>query len=60
VAIAHQTVPNSNGKFQRENGIRFPILHDEGEICRDDQVCMTLRWSKPDSNSRSHPDGGLG
>jgi hypothetical protein len=41
VAIAHQTAPNSNGKFQRENGIRFPILHDEGDVA----VAYGIRWS---------------
>jgi peroxiredoxin len=41
VAIAHQTVPNSNGKFLRENGICFPILHDEGDVA----VAYGIRWS---------------
>ena len=25
----------------------------EPDICRDQQVCMTLRWRKPDSNHQS-------
>jgi peroxiredoxin len=41
VAIAHQTAPNRNGKFQRGNGIRFPILHDEGDVA----VAYGIRWS---------------
>jgi peroxiredoxin len=41
VAIAHQTAPNSNGKLQRENGIHFPILHDEGHVA----VAYGVRWS---------------
>ena len=28
VAIAHQTVPNSNRKFEQENNLGFPILDD--------------------------------
>jgi peroxiredoxin len=41
VAIAHQTTPNSNDKFQRENRIGFPILHDEGDVA----VAYGIRWS---------------
>jgi peroxiredoxin len=44
VAVAHQTAPNSNGKFQRENGIRFPILDDKGDVA----VAYGIRWSSQD------------
>jgi peroxiredoxin len=30
-----------HGKFQRENGIHFPILHDEGHVA----VAYGVRWS---------------
>src|SRR5215471_17429439 len=42
VAIAHQTVPDSNGKFQREHGLEFPILDDrQGDVA----VAYRIRWS---------------
>ena len=42
VAIAHQTVPDSNGKFQREHGLEFPILDDrQGNVA----VAYRIRWS---------------
>jgi peroxiredoxin len=42
VAIAHQTVPGSNGKFQREHGLEFPILDDrQGDVA----VAYRIRWS---------------
>jgi peroxiredoxin len=41
VAVAHQTVANNNGKFQRENRIRFPILDDQGDVA----VTYGIRWS---------------
>ena len=42
VAIAHQTVPDSNGKFQREHGLGFPILDDgQGDVA----VAYRIRWS---------------
>src|SRR6516165_9061644 len=42
VAIAHQTVPGSNGKFQPEHGLEFPILDDpQGDVA----VAYRIRWS---------------
>jgi len=42
VAIAHQTAPGSNGKFQREHGLEFPILDDRrGDVA----VAYRIRWS---------------
>jgi peroxiredoxin len=42
VAIAHQTAPGSNGKFQQEHGLEFPILDDRrGEVA----VAYRIRWS---------------
>ena len=42
VAIAHQTVPDSNGKFQREHGLEFPILDDrQGDVAE----AYRIRWS---------------
>jgi peroxiredoxin len=41
VAVAHQTAPNGNGKFQRDNAIRFPILDDDGDVA----VAYGIRWS---------------
>ena len=32
VAIAHQTVPDSNRKFEQENNLGFPILDDTSGI----------------------------
>jgi peroxiredoxin len=33
VAIAHQTVPDGNGKIQRVHGLEFPILDDrQGDV----------------------------
>jgi peroxiredoxin len=55
VAIAHQTVPNSNGKFQRENRIRFPILDDDGEVA----VAYGIRWSPRDLASMEAQLGKL-
>ena len=34
VAIAHQTVPDSNRKFEQENNLGFPILDDTSGIAR--------------------------
>jgi peroxiredoxin len=55
VAIAHQTVPNSNGKFQRENRIRFPILDDDGDVA----VAYGIRWSPQDLASMEAQLGNL-
>lgn len=42
VAIAHQTAPGSNGKFQREHGLEFPILDDQqGDVA----AAYRIRWS---------------
>jgi peroxiredoxin len=50
VAIAHQTVPDSNGKFQREHSLEFPILDDrQGDtenhvdiVALDQLLCLGL------------------
>ena len=49
VAIAHQTVPDSNGKFQREHGLEFPILDDrQGDVA----VAYRIRWSPQELAAR--------
>jgi peroxiredoxin len=49
VAIAHQTAPGSNGKFQREHGLEFPILDDRrGDVA----VAYRIR-----SAGSSRPEG---
>jgi peroxiredoxin len=55
VAIAHQTAPNSNGKFQLENRIRFPILDDDGDVA----VAYGIRWSAQDLASMEAQLGNL-
>jgi peroxiredoxin len=42
VAIAHQTVPNSNRNFQRDNNVSFPILDDkDGDVA----VAFGIGWT---------------
>src|SRR4029077_4627268 len=55
VAIAHQTVPDSNGKFQREHGLEFPILDDRQGVSRwrTGSAGRRRSWRPPKSGSGS-------
>src|SRR5215813_564735 len=57
VAIAHQTVPDSNGKFQRELGLEFPILDDrQGDVAvAYGSAGRRKSWRPPKSGSGRLP-----